>query len=113
MTGKDTIELIRTICRNRGIAISRLEKDCGFSNASISNAKDLTTDRLRKVAEYLKISAEYLLTGSPQDAEGIDGLLLSQILYDNELTEMLKKYMCLTDRQKAHVRELIEILTIK
>lgn len=111
MTGKDTVELVKAICESRGIAISRLERDCGFSNASISNARDLTTDRLRKIAVYLEMPPEYLLSGTQQSKEGLDGLLAAQILHDSEFLETLKKYMRLSDREKAHVCELIDLLT--
>lgn len=61
MTSSDRV---RAICKERKIAISRLEKDCGFGNAYIRELKgELPADRCLKVANYLGVSIEYLLNG--------------------------------------------------
>lgn len=62
----DTVERIITICKDRGIAISKLEKDCGFGNAYISGLKrgTIQSDRLKIIADYLDLSVDYLLTGT-------------------------------------------------
>lgn len=63
-----TIERIRAICKERGISISRLEKECGFANAYISQLKKGTmpADRLVRVAQYLEVSSSYLLFGEAE-----------------------------------------------
>lgn len=52
-------ETVIAICQERGIGISRLEKDCGFSNGYLKGRKSgkLPPDRIRTIAEYLRISA--------------------------------------------------------
>ena len=61
----NSVERVKKICKERKIAISKLEKDLGFSNGYIGQLKKgvFPDDRLRKIAEYLKLSPEYLSTG--------------------------------------------------
>lgn len=58
----NTVEKIVEICKNRKIAISRLEKACGFSNGYIRGLKrgDMPSNKLAKVADFLGVSTEYL-----------------------------------------------------
>ena len=52
------VEKVRTICKERHIPISRLEKDCGFCNGYIGQLKKgvFPSDRLMKIAKYLDVS---------------------------------------------------------
>lgn len=61
----NSVQYVRDICKQRGIAISQLEKDCGFSNGYLNPKKmtKLPYDRAQTIAEYLGISAEVILTG--------------------------------------------------
>lgn len=61
----DTIERIRFICKDRGIPISKLERECGFGNGYIRNKKTgkIPADRLTIIANYLHEDFNYLLTG--------------------------------------------------
>lgn len=60
-----TVERIVEVCKERGIPISRLERECGFANGYVKQLKKGTmpNDRLARVADYLNISVEYLTTG--------------------------------------------------
>lgn len=62
----NSVERVKAICKERGIPLSHLEKACGFANAYISQLKKGTfpEDRLRKIADYLGLSPEYLATGT-------------------------------------------------
>lgn len=56
---------VQSLCKARGISISKLERDLGVGNASIANWKDGTVpraDRLKMVADYFGVSMEYLMT---------------------------------------------------
>lgn len=59
------VERVKEICKERKIAISRLEKACGFSNGYIRSLKkgEMPSDRLYAVSVYLRLPMEYLLTG--------------------------------------------------
>ena len=60
-----SVEIVKNICKERKIPISKLEKDLGFSNGFISQLKKgvFPADRLKKIADYLDTSIEYLMTG--------------------------------------------------
>lgn len=64
-----TVDRIKEICKERKIPISKLEKDCGFANAYISQLKKghLPDDRLRIVSEYLNVSIDYLQFGKEKE----------------------------------------------
>ena len=61
----NSVQYVRDICKQRGIPMSQLEKDCGFSNGYLNPKKmtKLPYDRAQTIAEYLGISAELVLTG--------------------------------------------------
>lgn len=59
------VQFIRDLCKERNIAIAKLEKDCGFSNGYLNPKKmsNIPYDRAVVIADYLGVSTEYLLTG--------------------------------------------------
>lgn len=61
----NSVQYVRDICKQRGIPVSQLEKDCGFSNGYLNPKKmtKLPYDRAQTIAEYLGITAEVILTG--------------------------------------------------
>lgn len=65
-----SVERVKAICKERRIAISRLEKDLGFSNGYIGQLRKgvLPDDRLMMIADYLNVTTQYLMTGEePSD----------------------------------------------
>lgn len=59
----NTVERIKQLCKQRGIPISKLEKDLGFANGYIGQLRKgvLRSDRLNVIAEYLQVSSNYLM----------------------------------------------------
>lgn len=59
----NSVERVKQLCKERKIPISRLEKDLGFANGYIGQLRKGTfpDDRLLKIAEYLNISASYIM----------------------------------------------------
>ena len=35
----DAVEYVREVCKQRGIAVSRMERECGFANGSLRSIK--------------------------------------------------------------------------
>ena len=66
---RDLIETIKQLCKDRGISVSKLERDCGFANSYFTNlrAGKMPADRLQKVADYFGVSAKFLLTGEEDE----------------------------------------------
>lgn len=65
----DGVDYVRSVCERHGVAVSKLEKDCGFSNGYLNpkKLKKIPYDRAITIAKYLSryetISAEYIMTG--------------------------------------------------
>lgn len=61
----NSVQYVRDLCKKRKIAISQLEKDCGFANGYLNPKKmsKISYDRAVAIAEYLGISAEEILNG--------------------------------------------------
>lgn len=66
-------EVIKSLCDSRGIPVTVLEAQLGFSRGSIGkmkNAQDAKSDRIKIIADYFGVSPEYILTGEIQDENG-------------------------------------------
>ncbi len=61
----NSVELIRKICKERKIPISKLERDLGYGNGYIGQLKKGTipSNRAIEIAQYLSIDLPYLLSG--------------------------------------------------
>lgn len=61
-----SVERVKAMCKDRKIAISKLEKELGFSNGYIGQLRKgvFPDDRLRMIADYFGVSVEYLMTGN-------------------------------------------------
>lgn len=86
-----TVERIREVCKNKGIPISKLERDCGFSNGYINSLKKGTVPehKLSKIAERLEVSQNYLLTG--EDDDELREMALSRLRFAVEELEYVMK----------------------
>lgn len=61
----NSVERVRSICKERRIPISKLERDLGFSNGYIGQLRKgvFPADRLSAIADYLCVTPEYLMSG--------------------------------------------------
>ena len=113
----NTVERIKSICKERKIAISKLEKECGFSNGYIGQLRKGTVpdDRLRVVAKYLDLSVEYLMTGKEIDYLYTDGnteflIEMTKRAKDTRFVERMVKYMQLIEKHRESVDDMIDFL---
>lgn len=51
------VETVLELCKERGVKVSKLEKDCGFSNAYIKGLKNgkISAERVRIIADYFNV----------------------------------------------------------
>lgn len=110
----NTVERVKSICKERKIPISKLEKDLNFGNAYISGLKkgSIPDDRLKSISDYLELPVEYLMTGKEKESpfpEQAD--LLIKIRHDKALMVALEKYFEFTDEKKKHVLDTIDVLS--
>lgn len=113
------VERIKSICKERKIPISRLERACGFSNGYIGQLRKGTmpAERLEKVAEFLGVDARYLLTGeeiiyfpaeSQSEEEADDLIALLKELRDRREMRMLFKLA--RGATKEEVEQAVKII---
>lgn len=93
----DTVEKIKSLCKSKRIAISRLEKDLGFSNGYIGQLRkgQIRADRLFLIAEYLGVSVDDLMNEQQEKPTTDNGSGLNPEYYE------------LTDENRALVDDLI------
>lgn len=65
----NSVERVKTICKEHKIPISKVERDLGYANGYIGQLKKgvFPADRLQDIAEYLGVSSEYLLNGDEKE----------------------------------------------
>lgn len=70
----NSVERVKSICKNRKIPISKLEKDLGFSNGYIGQLRKgvFPDDRLGKIADYLGVTVDYLMNGEETDNKALN-----------------------------------------
>lgn len=103
----NSVELVKKICKERKIPISRLEKDCGFSNGYIRKLKEgkFPSDRLDIIAKYLNLSVEYLMTGKEKE--------IPDPYITDEYVELIDLYSKLNDVDKETIMRMLKSLSNK
>lgn len=59
----NTFDIIKELCDQKGISISALERELGFSNGSLSKSKMLSSERVYELSRYFNRPMEYFITG--------------------------------------------------
>jgi transcriptional regulator with XRE-family HTH domain len=93
------VDRIRSLCREQGSSITKLEVALGFGNGSIGRWKDSSPsyERLKAVAEYLGVTIEYL-------AEGTEKSSLSE---NSELSEKEHKFLAGFRELQPHEQDMM------
>ncbi len=58
-----TLDIIKELCDQKGMSISALERELGFSNGSLSKSKILSSERVYELSRYFNKPMEYFITG--------------------------------------------------
>ena len=92
----ETLDIIKQLCKEKGISISQLEKDLDYGNGSLTKPKAISSDRLYKIARYFDVQMEYLITGKTiSEAEDEMALLRQQqsiLLSINKTSQLIADY---------------------
>lgn len=108
------LERIKTLCREKkNISLTTLEHILGYSNGSLSKAKDIPSSRIMEVSDFLDVSIDFLMTGKEPEPDFSDesAHLVAKLVRDPELSKALQKYFELSEAKKKHVIELINLLS--
>ena len=105
----NSVERVKTICKDRKIPISKLERDLGYSNGYIGQLRKGTfpNDRLKEIAEYLEVSIDYLMTGEEKQGYYLNeetAKLAQEMFEDEDMRSLfnMKRNMP-PERFKAHM----------
>ena len=107
----NTVERIKSICKEQKIAISTLEKECGFSNGYIGQLRkgSMPDDRLRKVADFLELSTNYLMYGA--DVEFSQEMAFIDVKLSNlpiKTKEYALKLAALSEKDQEMIMQMID-----
>lgn len=105
----NTVERIKQICKERKIPISKLERDCGFSNGYIGQLRKGTVpdDRLLIISKYLNESIEYIMNGEDVQWDPAEQKMEYTISLSEEEQEILMNYRKADDTQKEMIRRIL------
>lgn len=110
----EVIDRISSLCKERGMSVSALEKELEFSNGSLAKAKDIPSSRILEISEYFKVPMNWIMTGKEPEFDKYSAEsahLVAKIRNDAGLTQALEKYFELSDKKKKHVIKLINLLS--
>lgn len=67
----NSVDLVKALCKERKIPVSKLERDLGFSNGYIGQLRrgSFPADRLAAIADYFGVTTDYLLGNEKAPAE--------------------------------------------
>ena len=104
----NTVERVISICKERKIPISRLEKECRMSNGYINGLKKGTIpdDKLKKISEYLNLDLEYLATGEEKHPIPVPKMT-------DEYYKLISIYSNLSETDRNYIMSLSERLNQK
>ena len=92
-------ERIKTLCKENGITVNKLEKTLGFGTGYIAklNSSVPNTAKIQLIANYFHVSLDYLMTGEkPEIPE-----------YDKETMELIILFSKLNKEQKNSILNMM------
>ena len=104
------LERIKMLCRERkNISITTLEQTLGYSNGSLSKAKDIPSSRIMEIAIFLGVSTDYLLKGEEMEYDiqmaDEDFALIS---LEKKIKEYAIKLSKLSEEDKKDIMKMID-----
>ena len=107
-------EIYQRLLDEKGLKNADVARATGISNMTLSDWKRgksvPNTEKMIKIAKFLDVSVEYLMTGEDSHFSQESAMLDVKISEDNELKEAIKKYYSLDDQSKKHILETIDLL---
>lgn len=106
-------ERIKTLCKENGITVNKLEKTLGFGTGYVAKLDNSTpnTAKIQLIADFFNVSLDYLMNGKEPEYS------IEMATIDVELSNMsdrLKEYALklanLPKDKQEHVMSLIDML---
>lgn len=106
----EALDVIKQLCKEKGISISQLESDLEYGNGSLAKAKSMSADRMFKIAQYFNVSMEYLMTGKTiQEADDEIAIIRQQqsiLLEISKINESMSEAYKTLDKCKDEIAKL-------
>ena len=92
-------ERIKTLCKENGITVNKLEKTLGFGTGYVAKLENSVpnTAKIQLIADFFNVSLDYLMTGEKPDIPG----------FEPEHLELIELYSSLKKEQKSAVMNLL------
>ena len=92
------IDNVKTLCKERGISVSKMIKDLSLAHGNVTNWNKGTVPKgktLDKIADYFGVSTDYLL-GKTEKRQAPEGLtakrVLSELFFSNGFFGYTRKH---------------------
>ncbi len=92
-------ERIKTLCKENGISVNKLEKSLGFGTGYIAKLENSVpnTAKIQLIADFFNVSLDFLMTGEKPEIPG----------FEPEHLELIELYSLLKKEQKSAVMNLL------
>lgn len=97
---------IKELCSHKGITISKLESDLGFSNSSIKKWEKVSSpsiDKIVKVASYFNVSVDYLIGRT--DIVGS----VSEVIGDEDIISFQRARQKMTQKDRDRMMQMLKL----
>ena len=98
----ETRDVIKLLCKERGISVSALEEALGFGNGSLMKGKSIYSDRLFKLSQFFSVPMEFLVTGDKSYLSR-NSALWSKYEGSKEFMTYIETLWNLPDDNKKHI----------
>jgi transcriptional regulator with XRE-family HTH domain len=107
-------EIYQKILDEKKLKNSDVARGAKVSNMTLSDWKRGNTipktDTMKKIADFLGVTVDYLMTGKEEEFFQENAQLLVELRRDKELSKALLKYFQLSQEQKKHIVDSINLL---
>ena len=97
-------ERIKTLCKENGITVNKLEKTLGFGTGYIAKLDNSVpnTAKIQLIADFFHVSLDFLMNGSKPEIPG----------FEPEHLELVELYSKLNKEQKSAVLNLLRTFAL-
>lgn len=97
-------ERIKTLCKEKGITVNKLEKTLGFGTGYVAKLDNSipNTAKIQLIADYFGVSLDYLMTGEKPEIPG----------FEQEHLELIELYSKLNKEQKAAIINMLRAFAL-
>lgn len=98
----EILERIKKLCAEKGINLTKLEKEIGISQGAAYKWKNSSPslEVLDKLSNYFNVSVDYIMTGMEKEKPEIPN-------FEPEHVEMIKLYSSLNKEQQSAIMNLL------